>query len=477
MEHLRLEEAIKKYPIDQKIQENAAELLQIERTRQQIKFVVLDDDPTGVQTVHGVHVYTNWNYDNILEGFLEENNLFYILTNSRAFTEDRTIEVHREIARNIMRAAKDSGKKFVLISRGDSTLRGHYPLETEILKEELEQGMSMTIDGEFLIPFFKAGGRMTIDDVHYIAQGENLIPVAETEFAKDKTFGYSKSNLTQYIEEKTEGRFRAQDVTSIGLSQLRGGDWDGIEKELKDVKDFHKVIVNGMESMDLESFCIPLLRTIQQGKNFLFRTAADFVKVLAGIGNQPLLNKQDMILEDNRHGGMIVIGSHTAKTTEQLMELITLADLEIIEFDSDLVLENRLSEEVERVSKEASRLIGEGKTVITHTKRKLLSLDHDTKEMALLRSVKISEAVAQCVNRLTVAPNFVVAKGGITSSDVGVIGLQMKKGYVLGQVKPGIPVLSTDEESKFPGIPYVIFPGNVGEKDTLKEVVRELSSK
>ena len=111
-----------------------------------------------------------------------------------------------------------------------------------------------------------------------------------------------------------------------------------------------------------------------------------------------------------------------------------------------------------------------------YTKRRLLTLENDTKEAALLRSVRISEAVQQLVGRLSVRPAFVVAKGGITSSDIGVKALGVKRAWVLGQVQPGIPVWKTDEGSKFPGIPYVIFPGNVGEADTLKKVVKELSS-
>ena len=98
----------------------------------------------------------------------------------------------------------------------------------------------------------------------------------------------------------------------------------------------------------------------------------------------------------------------------------------------------------------------------------------DTEEDALLRSVKISYAVQSLVGRLTVTPSFVIAKGGITSSDIGTKALQVKKANVLGQIKPGIPVWQTGKESKFPQIPYIIFPGNVGEDSTLKEAVEIL---
>ena len=97
------------------------------------KIVVLDDDPTGVQTVHDISVYTDWSVDSMRKGFDEENSMFFILTNSRGLTAPETTKAHREMAENILQVAKETGKKFVVISRSDSTLRGHYPLEPDIL--------------------------------------------------------------------------------------------------------------------------------------------------------------------------------------------------------------------------------------------------------------------------------------------------------------------------------------------------------
>jgi len=66
-------------------------------TRSRKKIIVLDDDPTGVQTVHDVSVYTDWTEDSIRQGFAEEQKMFYILTNSRGFTVDETTKCHKEI--------------------------------------------------------------------------------------------------------------------------------------------------------------------------------------------------------------------------------------------------------------------------------------------------------------------------------------------------------------------------------------------
>ena len=450
------------------------------------KIIVLDDDPTGVQAVHGIYVFTDFKKETIAEGFAGKDKMFFLLTNSRALTQEQTTALHTEIAENVMAVSKEMGIPFLLVSRGDSTLRGHFPLETEVLKEVIEEKGELSFNGEILVPFFAAGGRFTVDNIHYVKYGEELIPAGDTEFAKDKTFGYQSSDLRMYIEEKTKGRFISWEVTEISLESLRKGDIDFIEKQLMEVKNFGKVVVNALDNIDLQVFCIALYRVLAKGKNFLFRSAADFVKAVGGIGDRELLGKEEMIGSKNKRGGIIVVGSHTAKTTEQLNQLNTfqskalqskeIAGLEFIEFNSDLVLEDGLEEEVKRVVAESERLIENGRSVVIYTKRKLLSIEGDTKEQALLRSVKISEAVQRLVGDLNVEPAFVIAKGGITSSDIGVKALRVKKALVLGQAQPGIPVWKTDDNSKFPGIPYIIFPGNVGDADTLKKIVEKLVS-
>ena len=436
------------------------------------KIVVLDDDPTGVQTVHDVSVYTDWSYESIKKGFEEDNKLFYILTNSRGFTVEQTTRAHLEIGENVARVSEETGIDYVIVSRGDSTLRGHYPLETELLAQAEETYRGKPVDGEIICPYFKEGGRFTIDNVHYVKYGEQLVPAGETVFAGDRTFGYHSSDLREYVEEKTGGRYKAEDVAYVSVEELRGADYAGITEKLMGLHGFGKLVVNAVDACDLKVFCIALYNAMGQGKRFMFRTAAGFVKEFGAVSERPLLGRSEMIGSSCNTGGIIVVGSHTKKTTSQLEALKQVPGIEFIEFDSDLVLdEDRFREEVERVIRQEEELLGRGVTVAVYTKRKLLSLDNDSPEAALVRSVKISDAVQSLVGRLKVAPAFVMAKGGITSSDVGTKALQVKKATVLGQIRPGIPVWKTGEESRFPGIPYIIFPGNVGEADTLKEAV------
>lgn len=453
-------------------------LLEQEIKKNNKKIVVLDDDPTGVQTVHDISVYTNWDKETIRQGFEEENNLFYILTNSRGFTAEQTIKAHNEISSVVDEVAKETGREYIFISRSDSTLRGHYPLETEILKTNYEKNTGKTIDGEILCPFFKEGGRFTIDDIHYVKYGEELIPANETEFAKDKTFGYIAATMPEYIEEKTKGAYKAENVTCISLEDIHNMDIDKIENLILNVHDFNKIIVNAVDYADVKVFCVALYRAMAKGKVFMFRTAAAIVKVMGGVSNQPLLTRKQMVTKETENGGIIVVGSHTDKTTRQVEELKKLADIEFIEFDATLVKDEQAFEaEVNKCLEKEEECIKAGKTVCCYTTRALITADTGDKEDELRLSVKISDAVQSLVGRLKVTPAFVIAKGGITSSDVGTKALAVKKANVLGQIRPGIPVWQTGEESRFPMTPYVIFPGNVGEITTLRESVEVLLDK
>lgn len=454
------------------------ELLAKEIAGSNKKIVVLDDDPTGVQTVHDISVYTNWSEDSIRKGFAEENKLFYILTNSRGFTAAQTEIAHREIAKAVDAVSKETGKEYIFISRSDSTLRGHYPLETIILKEEYEKNTGNKIDGEILCPFFKEGGRYTIDDVHYVRYGDTLVPAAETEFAKDKTFGYTVSDLKEYVEEKTGGVYKKENVTAISLKDIRALAFDKIEEQLMAVEDFNKIVVNAIDYVDVKIFCVALYRAMAKGKTFMFRTAAAIVKVMGGVSDQPLLTREQMVVKETDNGGVIVIGSHTEKTTRQMEMLKEIPDIVFVELNARLVRdEAAFAREVERCLALEEEYISSGRTVCVYTTRTLITADTGDKEDDLRLAVCISDAVQSLVGRLSIVPSFVIAKGGITSSDVGTKALAVQRANVLGQIKPGIPVWQTGDESKFPQTPYVIFPGNVGEDSTLKEAAEILIRK
>ena len=251
-----------------------------------------------------------------------------------------------------------------------------------------------------------------------------------------------------------------------------------IEEQLMAVKDFNKIIVNAIDYADVKVFCTALYRAMAKGKVFMFRTAAAIVKVMGGVSSQPLLTREQMVVKETENGGIIVVGSHTDKTTKQVECLKELADIEFIELDATLVKDDEAFEdEVKRCLEKEEECIKAGRTVCCYTTRALITADTGDREDELRLSVKISDAVQSLVGRLKITPSFVIAKGGITSSDVGTKALAVRKANVLGQIRPGIPVWQTGGESKFPMTPYVIFPGNVGEITTLKEAAEVLMNR
>jgi uncharacterized protein YgbK (DUF1537 family) len=434
------------------------------------KIIVLDDDPTGVQTVHGVSVYTDWSAESIGAGFDEPGPLFFVLTNSRGKSARESEAVHREIGGTIARTARAKNREFIIISRSDSTLRGHYPLETETLRQSVGAAAGWDYDGEIFCPFFVEGGRYTAGNIHYVKTGAVLVPAAQTEFALDKTFGYQHSDLSEWVEEKTGGRYPAAGVRAVSLEDIRGG-VDRVAAILLGARDFGKIIVNALSYDDIKVCCAALYKALDAGKRFLIRSAAAFPRVLGGISDRPLLSREELLAGEERRGGLIVIGSHVAKTSRQLALLLEKPGISALEFNTHLVLdEGEFDWEIRRVQGLADRSLEEGKTTVIFTARRRFDLNTGNKEDELKVSMKIAAAVTSFVANLKDKPRFIIAKGGITSSEIGTAALKVKKALVLGQVLPGIPVWLTGPEARFPRIPYIIFPGNVGEEGDLRKI-------
>ena len=440
------------------------------------KIIVLDDDPTGIQTVHSIPVYTSWDFSTLRQIMKDKHKVIYILTNSRALTSVETQRLHKQLALDLKQIALEEKKRFLFISRSDSTLRGHYPLETKTIYDELKK--EKEIDGEIIIPFFLEGGRFTFNNIHYVKERDLLVPIGQTEFARDSVFGYKASNLKEWIEEKTAGQYPAGQIISISLKMLREKDIKGILHKLLEIKNFNKVIVNAVEYTDIKVFLIALSESIDRGKNFLFRTAASFVQVIGGINPKPLLTKETLYPKGKLSTpGLIIIGSYVQKTTQQMKKLDELSNLIWIEWDvSQAKTQKHLNAEVERVTSEVKKGFNFGNDVCVYTSREYYRSDFQTKnsDKNLIFSSCISEGLVKVVQALKIKPSFFVVKGGITSSDIGVKGLNVKRAMVMGQIQPGIPVWELGSESRFPGLPYIIFPGNVGSDDALKKVVEIL---
>ena len=219
MSNRRIEKNILFSSLPPEWQENLLPAIRQEVENSGLKILALDDDPTGTQTVREIEVITRWDVDILTSVLMDPEPLAYILTNSRSYSLARAQDINREIVRNLKAASAAAQRRFSLISRSNSTLRGYFPGEIEALESELGE----VIDGVLVIPFFEEGGRFTIGDVHYVAEGEFLLPAGETEYARDAVFGYRSSDLRRWVSEKYQGRLPVEEVCSIDLNTIRLG--------------------------------------------------------------------------------------------------------------------------------------------------------------------------------------------------------------------------------------------------------------
>ncbi|GMQ11553.1 hypothetical protein CsSME_00054150 [Camellia sinensis var. sinensis] len=433
--------------------------------------VVLDDDPTGTQTVHDIEVLTEWNIESLIEQFRKRPKCFFILTNSRALSSDKATVLVEDICRNLCTAAKSVEKTdFTIVLRGDSTLRGHFPEEPDAAVSVLGE-----MDAWIICPFFLQGGRYTIDDVHYVADSERLVPAGDTEFAKDAAFGYKSSNLREWVEEKTGGRTQASSVASISIQLLRKGGPNAVCEHLCSLRKGSTCIVNAASDRDMAVFAAGMIQAELKGKRFLCRTAASFVSARIGIIPKAPILPEDLGINKGRSGGLIVVGSYVPKTTKQVEELKSKCGhmLRTIEISVDKLamksIEER-EEEINRTAEMANVFLKACKDTLIMTSRELIT--GKTPAESLEINFKVSSALVEIVRKITTSPRYILAKGGITSSDLATKALEAKRAKIVGQALAGVPLWQLGPESRHPGVPYIVFPGNVGDSNALAEVVK-----
>lgn len=436
----------------------------------QPKIIVLDDDPTGSQTVHGCLLLTRWDVETLRLGLSDESPIFFVLTNTRALTPEQATAVTREVCHNLKIALEaEKIADFLVVSRSDSTLRGHYPVETDVIAEEVGP-----FDAHFLVPAFFEGGRITRESVHYLIIEGIPTPVHETEFARDSVFSYNHSYLPNYVEEKTKGRIQADAVEQFLLEDIRQGSLERLQK----LTDNQCCVVDGVIQEDLDKFAADILAAAAEGKHFLFRSAASILTSLANLGPQPVAAEDMAQYVREGKAGAVIVGSHVKKTTQQLESLLQAPGIVGVEVDvADLLDESEaqrdqlLATTLERVAE----IHNSGKTPVVYTSRKELTFkDVETR---LQFGVAVSALLMDIVRGLPRDIGFLISKGGITSNDVLSTGLSLRSARLLGQILAGCSMVRTPaDHPQFPNLPVVLFPGNVGDADALATVYQRLSS-
>jgi uncharacterized protein YgbK (DUF1537 family) len=437
------------------------------------KLVVLDDDPTGTQTVYDVPVLTTWQPEELARELANDFPCFYLLTNTRAFPVGEAVRMNQQIARNLTVAAMRSPGRndFVVVSRSDSTLRGHFPAEMDALGRTLTGGGTKT-PPVLIVPYFEAGGRYTLNDIHYVAEGEELVPAADTPFARDAAFGYRSSNLRAWVEEKTGGAIRAAEVRSISLEDLRVAGPERAKAKLVALRDGEVCIANAAVPRDLEVLAWACLQAENAGSRLMYRTAASFVAARLGLAPKELWQPSLEQTADVKSGGLTIVGSYVPKTTTQLERVLLRCDVERLEIPVERILDAaRRAAVLRHAVIQVNAAILAGRDVVVFTSRSLVTSENAEASLAI--GNQVSEALVAFLQGIEARPRYLIAKGGITSSDLATRGLGVKRAMVLGQILPGIPVWALGTETKFPGLPYVVFPGNVGGPDALVEAINK----
>ena len=394
--------------------------------------VVLDDDPTGIQTVHGCLLITQWDEQSLRLGFEDAELFFYILTNTRAMTREDAEQVTREAMEMVIKVNQDYGYRLIIVSRSDSCLRGHFPLETDVMRQSLVQHGYTVAPKTPFCPAFIEAGRVTIDGVHYMKDGNRLIPVSETEFARDNVFAYHTSVLRDYIKEKGANPDDYEIVNAQGYDELRAF------------------------AEHLTSDIIP------QTSSIVIRSSSSLPKAISGIADIPLL---DCNILKHQGVGCFVVGSHVKKTTQQLENLLQAEGTCAIEVDVQRILDDApllMSETLDTIQQVVDNYL----TPVIYTSRQEIRLDDANQRQHL--GQQVSDFLVDIVYRLPFTPSYLVGKGGITSHDILTKGLGIKSARVLGQVINSVPCVMTEK------FPYIIFPGNVGSELSLREVYEKL---
>ncbi|WP_326968280.1 four-carbon acid sugar kinase family protein [Arthrobacter sp. CG_A4] len=484
--------------------------------------VVLDDDPTGTQSVAGLPVLTRWDVADFSWAFAHRINgkrpaAVYVLTNTRSLDPVEAAARNEEVVRNALAAAGEPGEpgesgkpgergdaapggepggagpglRLGFVSRSDSTLRGHYPLEPDIIAATVAAVTGEVTDGVVIVPAFPDAGRVTIGGVHYMRgtgdDARQLTPVAATEFARDASFGFANSELAKYVEEKSRGRFPADSVIVLDLNVIRAASPDGdpqvsanaIADAIEAAVDSTPIVADIVTENDLRALALGLEEAERRGKKLLYRVGPPFVRGRIGQEIRAELSGEEAYAGNTPYdaGGLIVVGSHVGVTTRQLRALVEQhGAARIVEIDVEKLLNGSAEAYLDGIVRTVAESLRSA-DVILHTSRLLIKTDDAAVSLNIARTV--SAAVVAVVNRTlkTFPPRFVIAKGGITSSDVAAHGLEIRHAIVRGPMLPGIVSLWEPVDGPAKGIPYIVFAGNVGGDQSLAQVTRKLSNR
>jgi len=478
-----------------------------------LKIVVFDDDPTGSQTVHSCPLLLRWDAASLRQGLADPSPLLFLLVNTRDLAPEQARARLTSLCRTLQpllaeAVAAGTIERWLVVSRGDSTLRGHFPLESELIAAELGP-----FAASFLVPAFLSGGRTTAAGVHLL-HGE---PVHRSAFAQDRLFGYGTSFLPAWVAEKTAGAIPAEAVQRIDRSELEaavaereGFDGKGFQAlvgRLADLTGNPWVVVDGERPAQLAAFAAavdqvsdPAADPVPGGdataastptasapthgpRRFLFQSAASLITALAALPPQPLdpagLAALRRCGSDGQPlPGLVLVGSHVSLADAQVQSLLAESacggvDLEVAKVARVLAgpLPDRLLPSLENAWLERLQaVLARGQTPVLFTSRGELACSSPAERRALGEA--LAGLMARLAARLAPQLGYLISKGGITSQTLLADGLELAMLRLEGQLLPGLSLLrpaGAGVPGALAGLPLITFPGNLGDGQTLLE--------
>ncbi len=449
-----------------------------------MKIIIIDDDPTGSQTVNNCLLLLKWDYETLFKGLKNKSNLLFILANTRALSANNAQLRLEEICLSLKYALDYLGfnkKEYIIISRGDSTLRGHNFLEPYIINKLLGP-----FDATFHIPAFIEGNRITINGKHFV----NNIPADETIFAKDEIFGFKTNDIKELLYQKSNQKLNLNKIQNLNLNDLEILETDKknkVYKFIEGLKENSHVIVDSINYSYLDKFS-SVIKQLSKNKRFLFRTAASFINSISEINNK---KKEDLYYSQLRIkniknkflSGLIVVGSSVNLTTLQLNKILKIKIFKSIKLDvANFYTIYKSGDNFNQIKSLKKSIIHSIRLnlkqeyiPVLFTSREIISFDD--KNEALSFHNYLSLFIAEIVSELKFEIGYLISKGGLTSNTILSKGFNVNFVYLEGQILPGISLVTLSIQDYIKRFPIVTFPGNIGDETSLLKVLEVIENK
>lgn len=449
-----------------------------ERAAIEHQLVVLDDHPSGSQTIAGVPVLYAWSEEDIAWALGTGADAAYIVTGSRALSPAAAENRYLEITNAVLEVARRTRRPVEMVLRADSSLRGHFPLDVDILANAVDNFTGAELDGIIIVPAFPEAGRITVRSVHHVSDGAgSFLPIGETRFGRDPRFPYSSSDLREWVAERTRGRHPVSSVIAITLDVVRTSP-DAVAGQLMRARRGTPIVVDAVTEEDLRSIAIGAMRATAAGARFAYRVGSPFVRAMLGQPVHEPLTADEIETMRQQAGatraqtGLVFVGAPLPLTRRQVRVLAQRRNLREVPLSVPALLDQRRDAHIDQVVNEAVAGLELGSVVV-----RLADMPVETEARGDFSiDPRIAQAVNDAVYRISrrARLKFVVARGGSIISPVAQ-GLGVRRVMARGSLLDNVVALWQPVSGRMAGTPFAVHAGGVGDDEALADVVDKLS--